>query len=62
MRSTSVTAAGASHRRSSKIPSSRPGRVCADLECRTVLSIYNAQSFCFLHEMPAVKPGRVLRG
>jgi hypothetical protein len=32
----------------------RPGRICVESGCRTVLSIYNPSSRCSLHERQAV--------
>jgi hypothetical protein len=38
------------------------GRICADPNCGTVLSIYNPSSVCFRHHQPEpAKPGRSVR-
>jgi hypothetical protein len=38
------------------------GRICADPNCGTVLSIYNPSSECFRHHQPEpAKPGRSVR-
>jgi hypothetical protein len=33
-----------------RVSSYPPGRECANSECTTVLSKYNASEFCFVHE------------
>jgi len=41
----------------------RAGRVCVVVGCSTVLSVYNAEPFCWSHQSPLVtRPGNVLRG
>jgi hypothetical protein len=40
-----------------KVASFAAKRVCADLECSTVLSIYNGSDFCFAHE-PRFRQGK----
>ena len=37
---------------------SRRGRVCTAEGCTTVLSIYNDQTECSVHEVPARRPPR----
>ena len=33
-------------REEASVPTYRAGRVCRDLECNTVLSVYNSGAFC----------------
>ncbi len=35
-----------------------PGRVCARIECATLLSIYNESEYCALHDARPERPGR----
>jgi len=39
-------------REEASVPTYRAGRVCRDLECDTVLSVYNSGAFCWQHEPP----------
>jgi hypothetical protein len=43
------------------IPSFPPKRICSDAACSTVLSIYNASEFCFVHEPRRYGKNDVLR-
>jgi hypothetical protein len=37
------------------------GRVCFAPGCTTRLSVYNADTFCWMHQRPVPQPGRALR-
>jgi hypothetical protein len=39
-------------RKGEVVPRYLPRRVCTELACETVLSIYNASELCWLHERP----------
>ena len=49
-------------REESAVQRYRTGRVCEDLQCDTVLSVYNPSTFCWQHEPPhrlvGAPPGR----
>lgn len=52
---------GISSRRTGWVASARPGRVCADPGCATMLSIYNRSEWCWVHNPPTFRPGSALR-
>ena len=53
MRLTSTLHPWASASKAGRVRSHKSGRVCAQSDCRTVLSIYNSTNSCALHALSA---------